>query len=120
LTYRWHGPLFTGVGFDEADDGTRSEVSYRHGVQEGPARDWYASGVLKGESWFRDNVQHGIAREYDNGGNLLSETSCEYGIMVFKSERNQEGCMIQTFEIDREDQNFARLERYRNEKGWPS
>jgi hypothetical protein len=120
LTYRWRGVLFTGIGFDEASDGISSEVSYRYGVQEGPARDWYPSGVLKGEAWFRDNVQHGTTREYDDEGNLLSETKFEYGIMVFKSERDKGGRMIRNFEIDPKSQNYARLERYRKEKGWPS
>jgi hypothetical protein len=120
LTYKWHGALYSGIGFAEAVDGSRSEVSYRYGVQDGPARDWYPSGVLKAESWFRDNVQHGMAREYDDSGSLISEISFEYGIIVSKRERSPEGLMIRTFEIDRKGQSYARLERYRHEKGWPS
>jgi antitoxin component YwqK of YwqJK toxin-antitoxin module len=120
LTYRWHGSLFTGVGFDEAEDGSRSEVTYHYGVQDGPARDWYPSGVLKGESWFRDNVQHGITREYSQDGNLSEEISFEYGIMVYKLKRDQSGHMIETFRIDPDSQNYSRLERYRREKGWPA
>lgn len=120
LIYRWHGALFTGVGFDEDEDGGRSEISYSYGVQDGPARDWYPSGVLKGESWFRDNVKHGVEREYDESGDLSCETYFEYGIMVAKSERSDAGQMAVTFRIDPSSHNYAILERYRREKGWPA
>lgn len=119
LTYQWRGTLFTGVGFDVAKNGSRSEISYCFGVQDGPARDWYPSGTLKGETWFRDNVQHGFAREYDEDGNLLCEMSFEYGIMTAKSERDESGQMVETFRIYPNSQNHARLERYRRERGWP-
>jgi hypothetical protein len=106
LSYRWHGALFTRVGFDEAKDGSRSEVSYRYGVQNGPARDWYPSGALKGDSWFRDNVRHGNTREYDESGDLLCEVSYEYGMAVVKSERDESGRMVETTWSGRNDRNL--------------
>jgi hypothetical protein len=120
LTYRWHGELFTGVGFAEGKDRAKSEVSYRYGVQDGPARDWYSSGVLKGETWFRENVQHGPVREFDQNGKLLVEESFEYGIKVSRSELTKDGELVETFRISPESSNFERLERYRREKGWPT
>jgi hypothetical protein len=120
LIYAWRGELFTGIGFAEGEDGAVSEISYRYGAQDGPARDWYSPGVLKGEAWFHENVQHGPVREYDQGGNLIIAESFEYGIKVSRSERGKGGDLVETFRIDPESDNFERLERYRREKGWPS
>lgn len=119
LTYRWRGELFTGVGYEDIPGRGRSEVSYRYGTQEGPARDWYPSGTLKGESFFRENVQHGARREYDQGGVLIKESFYEYGILVREKERDACGEMIAKSILSPGDKNHELLERYRREKGWP-
>ena len=120
LVYRWQGALFTGVGFDEMADGVRSEVSYRYGLRDGPARDWYPSGALKAELWFRENVHHGMEREYDECENLLREGCFEYGILVSRAERDDQGNMAVKFRIDPDSKNYEILDRYRREKGWPA
>jgi antitoxin component YwqK of YwqJK toxin-antitoxin module len=120
LIYRWHGSLFTGVGYEDVPGVGLSEISYRCGVQEGPARDWYPSGVLKAESHFHDNVLHGITREYAENGILTKESFQEYGILVNRRERDENGDMIPTFALDPADQAYNLLERYRREKGWPA
>jgi MORN repeat variant len=119
LVYRWRGELFTGIGYDDTSPSGLSEVSYRDGLQDGPARDWYPSGALKGESDFRENVLHGTVREYNEDGVLASEVSYEYGIMLARSERNESGEMIETFRIGADSPSHALLERYRRDKGWP-
>ena len=118
LSYRWRGELFTGVGFDDSPSGL-SEITYRHGVQEGPARDRYPSGILKGESWFREGVQHGTAREYDEDGRASSEAVYEYGILISRSERDQDGRLRQVYRLADDSPNSRLLERFRREKGWP-
>jgi hypothetical protein len=120
LIYRWRGRLFTGVGFEESPDGALSEVSYECGVQQGPARDWYPSGGLKGESHFHDNVQHGVTREYSQDGSLLIESFYEYGILVEKRERASTGEMSTTYVAAPDGEMYGTLERYRRERGWPT
>ena len=117
LIYRWHGSLFTGIGYEDVPGRGLSEISYRYGTQEGPARDWYPSGALKGESHFREGVLHGIAREYAEDGTLLKEASHEYGILVGRQERDVSGEMVTTFTLDPKGQTYATLEQYRREKG---
>jgi len=119
LTYRWHGELFTGIGYDDTSPSGLSEVSYRYGAQEGPARDWFPSGALKGESWFREGVQHGTAREYDEDGEVSSEAAYEYGILLSRSERGEDGQLRQVYQLADDSPNRRLVERFRRERGWP-
>lgn len=119
LFYRWRGAPFTGVGYEEIPGGGLSEVTYRYGVQEGPARDWYPSGALKGESNFQENVQHGTSIEYAEDGTAITEASYEYGILVERKEQDEDGHLVTTFVLPPDSETFALLERYRREKGWP-
>jgi antitoxin component YwqK of YwqJK toxin-antitoxin module len=119
LVYRWHGELFTGVGYEDQPGLGRSEVSYRYGAQEGPACDWYPSGSMKCESFFRENVLHGTTREYGKDGTLVKEALYEYGILVEEKARDSHGEMAIRFKISARDKNYNLLERYRQEKGWP-
>lgn len=120
LFYRWRGAPFTGIGYDDIPGGGLSEINYRYGVQEGPARDWYPSGALKGESYFRENVPHGISREYAENGTLVMESFHEYGILVERRERDASGELVTTFVVSPDSKTHATLERYRREKGWPA
>jgi hypothetical protein len=119
LIYRHNGILFTGIGYDEMPGKGLSEVSYRDGMQDGVARDWYPSGKVKGESHFRENSLHGLKREFDDSGNLISESVYEYDILVNFVKRDASGQVIDSFHIDVDSSNYARLERLRCDKGWP-
>jgi antitoxin component YwqK of YwqJK toxin-antitoxin module len=119
LIYRWRGELFTGTGYEESSDGSLSEISYRYGMQDGPARDWYPGGILKGESNFRENTLHGLSCEYAEDGTLVRETSYEYGMAVKKREKNSRGEIVTAFTLTADNQAYGLLERYRREKGWP-
>jgi hypothetical protein len=114
------GLPFTGVGYEDVPSRGLSEVTYRNGLQDGPARDWYPSGALKGESQFRENVLHGVLRELGPDGTVLLESRYEYGILISSVQRDVSGNVIESFEIDRAWANFALLERCRREKAWPT
>jgi hypothetical protein len=120
LTYRWHDALFTGIGYEESPDGRLSEISYRNGMQEGPARDWDSAGNLKVESNFRENILHGLSRIYAADGTLTEEVAYEYGIIVEQREQNSLGKLVTAFIVTPESQLYALLERYRREKEWPT
>jgi hypothetical protein len=55
LIYTYRGERFTGVGYEDVPGRGLEEISYVDGLQEGPARDWYPSGQLRGETMFRAN-----------------------------------------------------------------
>ena len=116
LVHRWRGKLFTGVGYDDTSPSGLSEVTFHNGAQEGPARDWYPSGVLKGESFFRESVQHGVAKEYSEDGEVASEAVYEYGILLSKSERGDDGELREVYVLAAESPNRRLLERFRRER----
>jgi antitoxin component YwqK of YwqJK toxin-antitoxin module len=112
------GEAFTGTAFDESPDLGRSEVSYRQGIQEGPARDWYPSGVLKGESHYIQGVLHGTRKEFDEGGHLVAEARYEYGICVLARRFSSDGTVIASEELDPNGDTARRLDRLRSEHRW--
>lgn len=73
LFMHYRGQPFTGVSYGVMEDGTRSELTYVNGLQQGPARDWDASGWLRAEDSWRANFRHGRSRTYDASGAVISE-----------------------------------------------
>ena len=49
MAYTSDGVPFTGIAYELIPGRWRSEVTYRDGMQDGVARDWYPSGQPKGE-----------------------------------------------------------------------
>jgi antitoxin component YwqK of YwqJK toxin-antitoxin module len=118
LIYAFGGRPFTGTAYEDVPGKWRSELTYRDGMQEGVARDWYASGVLKEESYFRENVRHGPARSYSADGALISESAYEYGILVSLKHFDHDGKIEKRWVISPDDSTHALLEKYRREKHW--
>ena len=50
LVVTLEGVPFSGIAFEAHPEGGVSEVTYRKGRQEGPARDLYPSGAVRAES----------------------------------------------------------------------
>jgi hypothetical protein len=117
--YRHNGTRFTGIGFERGPNGILSEVSYRDGLQDGPALDYYPSGVLRGVSDYRQNSLHGRVREFGEDGTLLQESVYEYGILLHTVMRDQSGELAETFRIDENGPNYVLLRKYRRERDWP-
>jgi hypothetical protein len=120
LFFTYRGEAFTGVAYEEEPGRWMSEVSYRNGLQDGIGRDWYPSGILKSESWYRENTLHGFSREYSEDGVKVLEKIYEYGILVRRSTWDHAGRETESWNIDPGGKSFARLQWYRTEKQWPS
>lgn len=118
LVYKHNGRPFSGVGYEETNEGGLSEINYRNGLQDGPARDRYPSGRIKGESYFRENILHGRSRDFDENGNVTQESVYEYGIMVSWVRRDADDNTLETFKIGSSDPAFELLARYREDKRW--
>lgn len=118
LIFRYRGELFTGVSYEQRPNLGRSEIAYRNGMQEGYARDWYPSNMLKSESFYMQGTLHGTSREFDPDGRLLTEIEYEYGIVVVAREYDSDGRVVAVEEIDPSDYNFGLLERFRSQYRW--
>jgi antitoxin component YwqK of YwqJK toxin-antitoxin module len=118
LIYTLGGHPFTGIAYEEVPGKWRSELSYRDGMQEGIARDWYDSGVLKEDSYFRENVRHGPWKSYDSDGTLASEEFYEYGIHVSRRTYSSDGEIVDSWAISPASSTYRLLEKYRREKHW--
>jgi antitoxin component YwqK of YwqJK toxin-antitoxin module len=120
LFFTYRGESFTGVAYEEVPGKWLSEVSNRDGLQDGVGRDWYPSGMLKSESWYRENTLHGFSREYNEDQVKVSEDAYEYGILIRRTGWDDAGRETDSWTIDPGGPSFARLQRYRAEKRWPA
>ena len=112
----WHdGERFTGVAFEDRTDLGLSEITYRDGLQEGWARDWYPSGALKGESAFQDGVPHGEITEFDESGSVIERSQWEYGIRVSALRRDESGSLVEVYRLDAAGPEARVLERARRQ-----
>ena len=112
------GVPFTGIAYEESPSG-RSEISFRNGLQEGLARDWYPGGGLKAESHFVQSVLHGLTREFDESGRVTSEADYEYGIQVLGRRYSADGVLLEVQDLDPESELAKRLASLRREHRWP-
>lgn len=112
------GVAFTGIAYEDSPAHGRSELSYREGLQDGPARDWYPSGVLKGESPYVQGVIHGFVKEFAESGQLLSEVLYTYGIRVL-IRQYLDGSLVSELRVEPDDFTAELLSRLRAEWGWP-
>ena len=113
LIYTFRGEKFTGIGYEEVPGRGVSEISYQDGLQDGPARDWYSSGILKGESIYRRNLLHGHVREFRENGSLILDKEYEYGILIQSVDYNDSGDTISTSSLAESSPNYSRLQRLR-------
>jgi antitoxin component YwqK of YwqJK toxin-antitoxin module len=117
LIYYLNGRRFTGIGYEEIPGRELSEITYRDGMQDGPARDWYPSGRLKSESIYHRNVLHGHDREFWEDGSLASEKHYEHGVLVRSTEFDENGHPVSTFEISEDDPSYDILQKIRRSAG---
>lgn len=82
-------------------------------------RDWYSSGRLRSESWYRENALHGFSQEYSDDQVKVLEEVYEYGILVRRTRWDNTGRETETWVIDPDGPSFVRLQRYRAQKRWP-
>jgi antitoxin component YwqK of YwqJK toxin-antitoxin module len=109
---------FTGVGYFENDDGqVTAEIEYRDGLEWGKKREWSNPGEsdqlsLEDTMWL--GVMHGKSREWFLDGKLAEENDYEIGILVRKRVWDENGVLIEHYEMQKEDPEYAELQDYRN------
>ena len=111
LVYTYNGQRFTGIGYEDDPERGRSEISCVDGAQEGPSRDWYPSGQLKGETIYKGNVRDGHNREFREDGSMWLEEIYEHGVLVRSARFDENGNVIESFEISEDSPSFSQLQR---------
>jgi antitoxin component YwqK of YwqJK toxin-antitoxin module len=108
------GEPFTGVGYYLYEEGQlEAEITYRDGVQMGLRRAWYPSGQLQHEYHMFRGVFHGKKREWHDNGRLAEEADYELGFKLRSKCWDEDGNLIEEFELDKNDPDYQRLEKYR-------
>jgi antitoxin component YwqK of YwqJK toxin-antitoxin module len=98
LVARLDGQLFTGVAFEEnGPGGVTSELTYVDGVQEGPARDWYESGQMKGLTSYHRGTQHGEEKEWHPDGSRKLGAVYEFGVLLERKEWSEDGGQTENY-----------------------
>jgi antitoxin component YwqK of YwqJK toxin-antitoxin module len=112
--YCLDGRLFTGVAFSLDEDGwLEKEIEYRNGAEWGMKRYWYAPDKLLEEAQMRAGVVHGKERRWYRTGNLEEEADCEFGIVLRRRTWDENGILLEEYELKETDGDFASLQKLR-------
>ena len=106
--------LFTGVAFSRHKDGwLEREIEYRNGAEWGMKRHWYAPNKLLVEAQMRAGVVHGKERRWYRTGPLEEETDCEFGIVLRRRTWDENGILVDEYELKETDSDFDSIREFR-------
>ena len=113
--YYLGGNPFTGVAFTvHEDDGwLESETEYKQGLKWGLARRWSAPGQLESEAELQRGAAHGKERVWHPNGNLKEEGDYEFGITLSRKQWDEDGNLVEDFELKEADSNYGLLQTFR-------
>jgi hypothetical protein len=112
----WKGKLFTGIGFEIADDGHMiSETTYIEGAEDGLYKTWHWNGELESEGKNKWNRGHGFFKEWYESGRLKTEGLVELGIVIWRKEWDENGNSIDEYRIE---DHPSKLEELAGRRNW--
>lgn len=79
----------------------------------GPKRGWFEDGQISYEATMFNGVFHGRKREWHPNGQIAEDGYFELGFELRHKQWDDEGTLIDEFELDKDDPNYKRLEKYR-------
>jgi antitoxin component YwqK of YwqJK toxin-antitoxin module len=119
-SYRHHGVLFTGIAYELSPEGTLiSEITFAHGIMEGPSHQWYPTGEKHADCNYHHNALHGSGNEWFTSGRQKRHTLHELGILVESDEWDEDGSLVSTFRLKEDDFNYKLLGMLRLAKWQP-
>ena len=80
--YHYQGKPFTGILLEYYDDVLYREIEYKNGYQDGIIKGYYENGNIEYESHNKNNKLHGIYRDWDEEGNLITTTEWKEGVKI--------------------------------------
>ncbi len=108
------GVPFTGIGeIPDATGGLIGEYEYRDGLKWGKSRTWYSPGVRFQEGRYFMGTGHGKHREWYRNGELKKETDYELGYVVRKKVWDEDGNLVEDYEIQETEPKYKSLEKFR-------
>ena len=81
--FNYQGSPFTGILETVTNGVVYAEEEFRNGYKEGiQRRFFFPSGSLKEEYGLKDNDLNGIAKRFDESGNLIEQTNWKNGVKI--------------------------------------
>ncbi len=113
-TYKLNGKPFTGIAYEKTPQGQYlNEASYKEGVQDGVAKEWYSDNTLRAEENYLKGAKHGVCKEWFRGGKLKSLSKYEFGILVNQTEWDENENVINEYKLSPEEPAYNTLKEFR-------
>lgn len=107
------GTPFTGVGYIERNGEVIEETDYRDGLKWGVSKTLFPGGKPYKHSRLFIGVRHGQHRQWHFNGQLAEEADYELGVVIRRKRWDEDGELIDDFEIDADDREYKSLETNR-------
>jgi antitoxin component YwqK of YwqJK toxin-antitoxin module len=108
------GEPFTGVGFFlDAAGFLHAEIEYRNGLEWGIKRGWHAPDEPAYQDQLFMGVLHGTKREWHRNKRLAEEGDYELGFRLRRKRWDENGNLLEEFELKETDPGYEELEKYR-------
>jgi antitoxin component YwqK of YwqJK toxin-antitoxin module len=105
---------FTGVAVSLYEDGSpKSETEFKNGLKWGLERHWFAVDKLRYEAELQRGVVHGKERVWYPDGQLKEEGDYEFGITLRRKKWDEDGNLVEDFELKETDSNYNLLQTLR-------
>ena len=112
------GIPFTGMAYAIHPNGSAEyEAEYRDGLKCGVSREWYRGGQLAFEGTLRNGGLHGVERHWHVNGVLSSESFGEYGILVKRQRWNEQGKLLEEYELLEDSPDWRMIRELRKKYG---
>ena len=81
--FNYNGQPFNGMLLDkDCNNIVRSEEEFINGYKDGVQRYFYQTGSLQEEFSLLNNSLHGLFKQWDENGNLTSQTNWDHGVEI--------------------------------------
>jgi antitoxin component YwqK of YwqJK toxin-antitoxin module len=97
----WNGAPFNGIEeWRYANGALESETAYKDGLSDGLARTWDEHGQLRSQFSCRLGAMHGNCKKWHANGQLAEDGTYEWGVRVDEKTYDEAGRLISEFKID--------------------
>ena len=116
--YLYNGEPFTGIAYELSSDYPEGqplcEIEFVDGSKKGFWRSWYETRQLEYEKYFLpDEV---TIKQWNKGGQLILEEHSFGGVVATRKRWDDEGNLIEDYEISPEDSFYDNVQFLRNRK----
>lgn len=111
------GAPFTGIGYVDRNGEVVEETEYRNGLKWGTSKTVFPGGQPYKHSRLFAGVRHGQHRQWHFSGQLAEEADYELGFLLRRKKWDEDGDLIDDFELEASDPEFKDLERTRETYG---